>query len=1020
MGFVWLWGSVSFNYSSTHGFQLLEPLTGERSLGSRLEEARMRFERGRGPRQVGAALDCAVLAALMGRRAEAESFLLRGRSLASQDQEGAVELASALVLLEAGYSARVAGALERAEALPGTQEDPGARALCLLLYAQVLGLDGMGTAAVRAALEGLEQLPPGGEETPLAVHAHLVAAECLLAEGHLPEAIALLERAARRSACTGLLAARTEVLKVRWGLAQGALPVAGLRVALARATERFELLEAPREQALAHMLHASLVAKDGSSAPGAWLAQAHPLLVKVGTARDLRLLRQAFRTFSPHKAQALLDTDLVSVMEELRERHARLKDILSAQRDARSSESPHLAALPSPLAKLADGALESVHLTEEALIRALEHTLLDRERMGLLVVVSQHLAGIEHMEELLAAIPRLALGLMPAAVAGLVEFDDSGAVHAFQEGLFPPELPPECFRDAVRSAFQQRAPQVLLAQPGERASQGQRTLVPLHGQNRKRLGLVLGLSGARTVLAERDVEQLSVFGSLCGAALMRISDRIALEQAAARDAATLAAIRDGILTLDHEGLVCTLNHSAARLLRVQPAQLVGRPLRSLAALEPLGEALKAGRPLLNEVIALPHGELIVCTQMYEGGVVATLQELASAQRLAHKITSAQARFTFEDLIGEDPAFLACVKDARQAARSDVPILITGESGTGKELLAQAIHRASPRAASPFVGINMAAFPRELLESELFGYERGAFTGARAGGNPGKFELADRGTLLLDEIGDMPLEMQVKLLRVLQERTFQRLGGTRDIPLQARGGGATPPPRPRARVVATTHRDLERAIGEGSFRLDLFHRLRAVHLRLPPLRERPRDIPLLVDYHLRRYTSRLHRPPIQVAPHVMADLMAYDWPGNVRELANLLEGAASLLLDDQDVLVRTPPAIARALQQPAPLSGLGLPGVLAEEAPVLPFAEVERRAFRQALRQCGGNVARAAKALGVAKATFYSKIRRYGLEQEPEPGQTPFTSLPRPLRKNAVLSPDYGWTVFPPPPPKGTR
>ncbi|MDC0711073.1 sigma 54-interacting transcriptional regulator [Stigmatella sp. ncwal1] len=939
----------------------------------------MRFDRGRGAHQVLAALECAVLAALVGRRAEAESFLLRGRSVATPELEGQVELASALVLLEAGYSARVAGALERAEAFWSTQEAPASRALSLVLYAQVLLLDGMSTAAVRASLEGLDQLPPSEEETPLTVHAHLVAAECLLTVGTLPEALALLEKAARMAACTGLLAARAEMLRVRGGLAQGTPNPEVLRAALARATERFELLEAPREQALAHMTHAALVARGAAGTPEHWLARAHPLLVKVGTAKDLRQLRQAFRSFNPHKADGFIDTDLFSVMEELRERHARLKDILSAQRDARSSEHPHLAALPSPLAKIADDALESVHLTEEALIRALEHTLLDRERLGLLVVVSQQLSGIGEMEELLATIPRLAMGLIAATVAGLVELDDEGNLQELRQGSLPQELPSECFREAVLSAFQQGAPQripdkVRPAQFGrslDRAPQGQCVLIPLYGQNRKRLGLVLGLSDARTVLSDRDLEQLAVFGSLCGAAIARVSASLSLHQAAARDAATLGAIREGVLTLDHAGLVCALNHSAARLLRIQPAQLLGRPLRSIAALEPLGEALKAGRPLLNEVIALPQGELIVCAQTYEGGVVATLQELASAQRLAHKITSSQARFTFEDLLGEDPAFLSCLKDARQAARSDVPILITGESGTGKELLAQAIHRASPSEAFPFVGINMAAFPRELLESELFGYERGAFTGARAGGNPGKFELADRGTLLLDEIGDMPLEMQVKLLRVLQERIFQRLGGARDLPVMAR-------------VVATTHRDLERAIEEGSFRLDLFHRLRAVHLRLPPLRERPCDIPGLVDYHLRRYTSRLHRRPIQVAPHVMADLEAYDWPGNVRELANLMEGAASLLLDDQDVLVRTPPAVARALQRARPPVSK-LPGGAPPEKSVLPFAEVERRAFEHALQHFAGNVAQAAKALGVAKATFYSKIRRYGLgvqAQEP--------------------------------------
>jgi transcriptional regulator with PAS, ATPase and Fis domain len=336
--------------------------------------------------------------------------------------------------------------------------------------------------------------------------------------------------------------------------------------------------------------------------------------------------------------------------------------------------------------------------------------------------------------------------------------------------------------------------------------------------------------------------------------------------------------------------------------------------------------------------------------------------------------SFQTRFTFEDLLGEDPAFRACLEDARLAARSDAPILITGESGTGKEMLAQAIHRASPRSALPFVGINVAAFPRELLESELFGYERGAFTGAQARGHAGRFEQVEGGMLLLDEIGDMPLETQVKLLRVLQERVFQRLGGSRVIPLQAR-------------VVASTHHDLEHAVEEGRFRLDLFHRLRVVHLRLPPLRERRGDIPLLVEHYLRRCASCHRRGPLQVASHVMAALEAYDWPGNVRELANLLEGAVSLLPDDQDIITRMPPPIERALQrQGAQRSPAPHPEIILPDNRVVSIREVERQAFAHALRHFGGNVAKAAKALGVAKGTFYSKMRRYGLVAGEPQGQ----------------------------------
>ncbi len=959
---------------------VLAPMAGELPLEFRLEEARVRFERGRGASQATAALEVAVLAALIGERAEAESFLLRSRALAPPELEGLVELASALVLLEAGYPARVEGALERAEAAPGAQAQPEIRALCLVLHAQILLSEEVGHSAVSAAREALEELPGGAQGTPLAVHAHLVAAECLLASEQAEEALVLLDRAVRMQGCTGLLAARAQVLQARVGLARGSPSPAALRDILDRAIEQLERLGALRQCALAYMTYAHAVAADKADAPTSWLVRAQPLLLKSGTAADLRQLRHAFRTLSPSRSVGRGDADVFSVMDQLRESRARLRDILSAQRDARAT-STHLTPVPAPLVKVADESLQSVHLAEDALIGTLEHTLLERERLGLLVVVSQQLFGLEELEELLAAIPRLAMGLFPAAAVEWVDGDGTG------DGQW--------LRESLASALQQNAPQLVpdrargqsFSRSFERQPGSVRAIIPLPCPDR-RLGLVIELAVGQPPFSGRDLEQLALFGSLCGAALSRASSSIALRRAAARDAATLAAIRDGLLTLSREGTVHTLNQTGARLLRVQQEQVLGRRLSEVAALVPLAEVLGSGKTLMGELVALAHGELLVRSQAYEAGVVVTLQELASAQRLAQKIVSSQARFTFEDLVGEDPAFLACLEDARLAARSDVPVLITGESGTGKELLAQAIHRASPNALLPFVGINVAAFPRELLESELFGYERGAFTGARTGGNPGKFELADRGTLLLDEIGDLPLEMQVKLLRVLQERAFQRLGGSRDIPLLAR-------------VVATTHRDLESAVAEGTFRLDLFHRLRVVHLRLPPLRERRGDIPRLVEHHLRRYASRLHRPSLQVAPHVMAALQAYDWPGNVRELANLLEGAASLLPDEQSVILRTPAAVERALLRqgqhpaPAPSSEALLP-----EDRVPSIEEIERRAFAHALRHCKGNVAKAAKALGVAKGTFYSKIRRYRLtvQTQEHPPTPPPIEGQRPARK----------------------
>jgi transcriptional regulator with PAS, ATPase and Fis domain len=289
---------------------------------------------------------------------------------------------------------------------------------------------------------------------------------------------------------------------------------------------------------------------------------------------------------------------------------------------------------------------------------------------------------------------------------------------------------------------------------------------------------------------------------------------------------------------------------------------------------------------------------------------------------------------------------------KAVADSQLPILVTGETGTGKEILAQAIHNASSRAAEPFIGVNVSALPHELLESELFGYETGAFTGASSRGSPGKFELAEGGTVLLDEIGDLPIDMQAKLLRVLQERVVQRLGG-----------GA---PRPFAcHVVASTNRELEADVVAGRFRLDLLHRLRVVHLRLPPLRERPGDVRMLVEHRLATLAAASHRASLAVTPEVLEALEKYPWPGNVRELMNVLDCEVSLLPTGKDVIDSVPESLA-----------LGAARLAAEEPVTL--EDAERAACGRALEKARGNVASAARILGVAKATMYSKMKRYGL------------------------------------------
>jgi len=512
-----------------------------------------------------------------------------------------------------------------------------------------------------------------------------------------------------------------------------------------------------------------------------------------------------------------------------------------------------------------------------SLAGAVNSAVVDRQAIGELVAGSGEIASVDGRDDLIETIPRLALMLCSATAAELMEVEADGEL----------KLLSRC-GDAVDTPRQ-------------------RIQFSLRQSGRNLVLIVWGAPGA--TLTERDLEQLTVYCSLAGTSLARARSNTA---GTVRDVATLAALRDGVLVLDREGVVRSIDHAAA------------------------------GVPGVRRERREPR--------------------VSSARQIGRKPVESGARFTFDDLVGGDPAFFAALEIAQRVSQSDVPILITGESGTGKEMFAQAIHNSTPGIAPSFVGVNVAAIPRDLLESELFGYEGGAFTGARSSGHAGKFEVAGRGTLLLDEIGDMPMEMQARLLRVLQERVVQRLGSTRNIPLHAR-------------VIATSHRDLEEAVAVGTFRLDLFHRLRGVHLRLPPLRQRRGDVPLLVEHYLRKYTDRMRRTAIDVAPAVMADLEAYEWPGNVRELANLIEGEASLLPPDQNLIQRVSASIEPARRRAGCTCTWAHTSTPGE---ILPFEEVERRACEQALLRYAGNVARAAGALGVSKGTLYNKIKRYQL------------------------------------------
>jgi two-component system response regulator AtoC len=317
---------------------------------------------------------------------------------------------------------------------------------------------------------------------------------------------------------------------------------------------------------------------------------------------------------------------------------------------------------------------------------------------------------------------------------------------------------------------------------------------------------------------------------------------------------------------------------------------------------------------------------------------------------------------FEEVIGQSEALRRVLDVAARAAPTDLTILIEGESGTGQEVLARAIHRLSVRRDGPMIPVNAAAIPEGLLESELFGHERGAFTGAiRA--RPGRFELAKEGTLFLDEIGDMPLSMQVKILRALQERQIERVGGVKPIAVDVR-------------IIAATHQNLEEMVADARFRQDLFYRLQGVRLRLPPLRERLDDLPLLISHLLERAAQRLWRAPATVSPEALRCLWTYPWPGNIRELQHVLE-AAMVLSDGVILPEHLTPAIQRGGQGTAAAGGpLAMPpGSCLDDV----LAETERRLILDALQRSGGVQARAARALGISERSLWYRVKKLRIQ-----------------------------------------
>ncbi|MBP1762842.1 MAG: hypothetical protein H6Q64_2384, partial [Firmicutes bacterium] len=359
----------------------------------------------------------------------------------------------------------------------------------------------------------------------------------------------------------------------------------------------------------------------------------------------------------------------------------------------------------------------------------------------------------------------------------------------------------------------------------------------------------------------------------------------------------------GYVTVDCKGTITSMNRTLMEALNLNGLNVIGKYILDVVPNSKLPEILATGRADKTDIWTISPGREVIVDRMpikKDGEIIGAIahtviMDMSEVKFLIQRLQDTQqelniykdavcsiynAKWNFNDLIGNNIDFLNIVTMAQQFSQTSSTLLITGESGTGKELFAQAIHNASPRSTGPFIRINCAALPENLLESELFGYAEGAFTGAKKGGKPGKFELANGGTIFLDEIGDMPMNMQTKLLSVLQERVVERVGGTTPIQINAR-------------VIAATNKDLEEMVANHQFRDDLFYRLNVVQLKLTPLRKRMDDLPMLVSNLIIRLNKKLGTSVNSVSAKAMELLCSYSWPGNIRELENLLERAINL-------------------------------------------------------------------------------------------------------------------------------
>jgi PAS domain S-box-containing protein len=433
----------------------------------------------------------------------------------------------------------------------------------------------------------------------------------------------------------------------------------------------------------------------------------------------------------------------------------------------------------------------------------------------------------------------------------------------------------------------------------------------------------------------------------------------------------IESISDALVVIDKESRITHLNSIAEEILGKKYPEVIG---------EPIDRLIKTNFSLLNilknkkryierEINVTPfyskesHQYLLTEKVIEDStgkpqGIISLFKEIKKVHRLVGRIVGANPRLYFSNIIGNNKKLKRAISLAKVSSNSSCKILIQGESGTGKEIFAQAIHNYSNRRNKPFIAINCAAIPRDLVESELFGYEEGAFTGARRGGKPGKFELAEGGTLFLDEIESLPLEAQPKLLRVLESNQLMRVGGNKIIPINVR-------------IISSTNKDLLISIKEGNFRDDLYYRLNTANINIIPLRERKDDIPILVEYICNKIGQRLGKNKIEVDKEVLKLLYNYNWPGNIRELENILESAILLSKGNRITTGDIPENIKH-------FKTVNLN--IKDKTEIDSLINIEKEVIFKVLKDTKGNISKASRILEIDRSTLYRKIKKFKISK----------------------------------------